>query len=122
MWTKDWTRIEVNPQELIDACRGRRAQAWGYVVSHAMFLVRFHEVHQDYDVYIWCKGCEEVSFHSGWPDAELSLDIRRTGQDGEVEITDGDRLRILCGWAFWTKSAQSEGFLHLDDSMKISAD
>ena len=119
MWTNDWTRIEDNPDEFVGACRGRRAQAWGYVVSHAMFLVRFHEEGEMSGAYLWCKGCEEVSFQSGWQDADLTIDIRKAGQDSEVEISDGQRLRIVCGWAFWT---EADELLHLDDSMRIPVD
>ncbi len=119
MWPTDWKRIEDDPDSFIDICRGRRVQAWGYVVSHAMFLVRFYEECELSGAYLLCKGCEEVSFKTGWQDADLQIDILRTGQDGEVLITDGQRLRVICGWAFWT---EAEDLLHLDDSMKIGAD
>ena len=67
-------------------------------------LVRFYREGSLAGVYLYCKACNSVQFQSFWLNSDVAVRISE-GQHGSVyTITDGDRLRIVCGAAFLAQS------------------
>jgi hypothetical protein len=67
-------------------------------------LVRFYQDGSLAGIYLYCKSCDFVQFESSWLDANVRVEISK-GKYGPVyTITDGDRLRIVCGAAFLAES------------------
>jgi hypothetical protein len=106
MWPSKWLRIENESPGLLAQCRGLRGQAWAYSTSHSEMLVRFYRDGSLAGIYLFCKSCDLVQFQSSWLDADVRVEISQ-GQYGPVyTITDGDRLRIVCGAAFLAESPE----------------
>jgi len=104
MWPSKWLRIESELPQLLAECRGLRGQAWAYSTSHGQMLVRFYRDGSLAGVYLYCMSCDFVQFQSSWLDADVRVEISK-GRYGQVyTITDGDRLRIVCGAAFLAES------------------
>jgi hypothetical protein len=75
-------------------------------------LVRFYREGSLAGIYLYCKSCDLVHFESFWLDADVRVEISQ-GRYGPVyNITDGERLRIMCGAAFL---AESPDLVRLDD-------
>ena len=111
MWPSNWLRIQDEPVDLVAQCRGLRGQAWAYSVSHSQLLIRFYQEGDRAGIYLYCKMCDLVHFQADWENADLSVHISE-GQNGRVyAITDGDRLRIVCGAAF---VAHSSNFIRFE--------
>jgi hypothetical protein len=105
MWPSKWLRIENESPDLLAQCRGLRGQAWSYSTSHSQLLVRFYRDGSLAGIYLYCKGCDLVHFVSSWLDADVRVEISQ-GQFGPVyTITDGERLRVICGAAFLAESS-----------------
>src|SRR5689334_16196714 len=112
MWPSKWLRIENESPELLAQCRSLRGQAWSYSTSHSQMLVRFYRDGSLAGIYLYCKSCDLVHFESFWLDADVRVEISQ-GRYGPVyTITDGERLRIMCGAAFL---AESPDLVRLDD-------
>jgi hypothetical protein len=69
-------------------------------------LVRFYQSGSLAGTYLYCKSCDQVQFHSSWEDADVNVEISRGGLGPVYTITDGDRLRIVCGAAFLAESPE----------------
>ena len=75
-------------------------------------LVRFYRDGSLAGIYLYCKSCDIVQFQSSWLDANVKIQIS-DGRYGKIyNITDGDRLRIVCGAAFL---AESPGLVRLQE-------
>ena len=106
MWPSKWIRIETESPELLAQCRGLRGEPWSYSTSHSQMLVRFYHDGSLAGIYLWCKSCDLVHFESSWLDADVRVEISQ-GRYGLVyTITDGERLRIVCGAAFLAESPE----------------
>src|SRR5689334_4321527 len=104
MWPSNWLPIKNESPEFLAQCRGLRGQAWAYSTSHGQMLVRFYRDRSLAGTYLYCKGCDLVQFQSSWLHADVRIEVS-TGRYGPLyTITDGDRLRIVCGAAFWAES------------------
>ena len=100
MWPSNWLSIEKEGAELFARCRGLQAQPWSYSVSHGQLLIRFYTPSKIAGIYLYCKICEIVQFVKYWEDASPKIDISQ-GRHGKIyTVTDGNRLRIVCGAAF----------------------
>jgi hypothetical protein len=106
MWPSKWLRIENETPELLALCRGLRGQAWAYSTSHSQMLVRFYRDGSLAGIYLYCKSCDSVHFESSWLDANLRIEISQGRNAPRYVITDGDRLRIVCGAAFLAESPE----------------
>jgi hypothetical protein len=105
MWPSKWLPIKSKCPELLARCRGLRGQAWSYSTSHSQMLVRFYREGSLAGIYLYCKSCDSVQFLSSWLDANVRVEISQ-GRHGPVyTITDGDRMRIMCGAAFVAESS-----------------
>ena len=63
-------------------------------------LVRFYRPSTIAGIYLYCKVCDYLQFISHWDDATPTLETA-PGRYGKIyTITDGDRMRIVCGAAF----------------------
>ena len=99
MWPSKWLKIHDEGAELFTRCRGLRAEPWSFSTSHGQMLVRFYRPKSESGIYLYCKICEYVQFISLWDDADPKVETSQ-GQYGKIyTITDGDRLRIVCGAA-----------------------
>ena len=67
-------------------------------------LVRFYRDGSLAGIYLYCKSCDLVQFHSSWLDANVRVEISQGRYGAVYTITDGDRLRIVCGAAFLAES------------------
>ena len=106
MWPSKWISIDDDSPRLLAQCRGLRGQAWSYSTSHSQMLVRFYRDGSLAGIYLYCKSCDMVQFQDSWLDANVRVEISK-GQRGSVyTITDGDRLRIVCGAAFLAESPE----------------
>ena len=106
MWPSKWLTIQDDGAELFTRCRGLQAQPWSYSVSHGQLLIRFYAPSEIAGIYLYCKVCDNVQFVKYWKNANPKVETSQ-GRHGKIyTITDGDRLRIVCGVAFIAECAE----------------
>jgi len=112
MWIKDQNEIE----KLFTKWRGSAGQVWEYVCGHGTLLVRFYRPNERSSLYVQCKECRTIKFHStGWKDSSLELHEKQNpeqnDEDYKFEIKDGERFYVAC-WGVYL--AESEIPFHID--------
>lgn len=112
MWPSDsdWLEIGSESSELLAQCRGLQAQAWSYSASHSQLLVRFYQPSKIAGIYLYCKACDFVQFERSWEDVSLTIKASQEPHGKIYTITDGDRLRIVCGAAWMAVCSE---FVHI---------
>ena len=96
MWPKIWIQTNPGNQTLLQKWQGSVAEPWAYSVSHSQFLLRLHRNSQE-SLFVWCKGCSQVSFQEHWTSANLSV----SGEsDQELKVIDDPHLSIICSAAY----------------------
>lgn len=96
MWPKNWSKIKDQTPDLLAQCRGFRGQVCEYIIGHSQLLARFYARRPLADTLLYCAGCDFVSFHAGWQDVDVRVAISHDKHGPVFEITDGERLRIVC--------------------------
>jgi hypothetical protein len=102
MSTGIWTKTADELAKLIERWDGAKAAVWEYSASHGQLLIRFFREgnHSQPSLYLLCKDCRSVHFQAYWLNMQVRVDLKsdagNSGNSGHV-VSDGDRLRVLCG-------------------------
>jgi hypothetical protein len=99
MWPDNWIADASKVDAMLKAWRGGMAQAWAYSVSHSQLLIRVHREKNPVEVrslFIYIKGCMQISFQSSWRDVAFVIKEIGAGSGSEYEVSDADRCIIRC--------------------------
>jgi hypothetical protein len=103
-WPTNWIKIKDESPDLLTQCRGFRGQVCEYLIGHSQLLARFYAPRPLADTLLYCTACDFVSFHAYWDKSDVRISISRDKHGPIFEITDGERLRIVCRTASLAES------------------
>lgn len=105
MWPKSWISGRADVLLALEEWQHATAQVWEYSVSHSQLLVRIYR-EEDLatgNLFLYFKGCEQVSFGSIWRDVRFDIQESRGPIEHEFVVSDGDRFRVLARAIFAAK-------------------
>ena len=117
MWTSRWTKSSDELARLLAHWRGARAEVWEYSCGHGQLVIRIFREGPNpmHSLYLLCKDCRSVQFHSSWPEMDVRVDWKSGDDTPRHTVSDGNRLRVDCGGLF---AVESDTFIHLGDQPK----
>jgi len=108
MWPTNWQPIsKVNSEGFVELVAEKTAQIQEFQLSHSQLLVRFFERPNLDGVYLYCKGCDSVSFLPTWTCEDLKVQFSNSGPSGCL-ITCGNEFKVKCSIAFFVEVSSEE--------------